>query len=656
MNAKRRWVTMILFSTMLILPLNSQTLDSITVNRLYYTAKVWGYLKYFHNRVATGLYNWDSVLIKAIPPVINATSDQDFQSALLTMVQSAGRMNPSGSTPPIVPESLRYNLDIQWTNDPILSQAVRDSLDTIQVKFRPRSNIYVGQASVGNPTFLSDKQFYIENDTTLPNNEIRLLALFRYWNIINYFSPNKYIIDRHWDLILKDFIPLVYHADSYWSYVKVFMMLRTNLNDIHATLNSQYFVQYYYYYLPLKLALIENKTVVTKVLDSSAIHIGDIILKVNGTDITDYRDSLKVFLAGSNPASLNRNIHTFMLRGTKNEKVKFLVETKGGIKDVELVRSLDANQYFTFLAPPKPSWKILPKTLTSKNIGYVNMGLLTTGEIQTLFDSLQTSDAIIFDQRNYPNGTLKTLVGFLFSKSITSANFTVPDIQNPGVLYWRQELIGSTLNPKPYAGKVILLCNEETQSQAEYTIMGLEQHPNAKKIGSQTAGADGDISIIYLPGGLSTYFTGLGCFYPDYRPTQRIGIIPDINASPTIQGIRNGNDEVLDAAYTYLGINGPSSSVNENEINTPRIFSLSQNYPNPFNPSTTIRFEIPFASFVSLKIFDILGREIESLVNEQKDPGSYDIPWNAKDFSSGIYFYQLKTDGFARTKKLILQK
>ena len=81
--------------------------------------------------------------------------------------------------------------------------------------------------------------------------------------------------------------------------------------------------------------------------------------------------------------------------------------------------------------------------------------------------------------------------------------------------------------------------------------MGLEQHPNAIKIGSQTSGADGNVSMIYLPGGIVTYFTGLGVFYPDYTETQRIGIIPDIEIHPTIAGIREGRDEVLEVALQY---------------------------------------------------------------------------------------------------------
>jgi len=96
-----------------------------------------------------------------------------------------------------------------------------------------------------------------------------------------------------------------------------------------------------------------------------------------------------------------------------------------------------------------------------------------------------------------------------------------------------------------------------------------------------------------------------------------------------------------------------------NEV--PEGFSLSQNYPNPFNPVTKIRFDIPplegaGGRIVQIKIFDILGREISTLVNEQLKPGTYEIDWNAANYPSGVYFYKLIADGFSETKKMMIVK
>ena len=93
----------------------------------------------------------------------------------------------------------------------------------------------------------------------------------------------------------------------------------------------------------------------------------------------------------------------------------------------------------------------------------------------------------------------------------------------------------------------------------------------------------------------------------------------------------------------------------ENERNEiPTQFSLTQNYPNPFNPSTKIRYSVPQSSNVKIKVFDILGNEIETLVNEEKLVGTYEITWSAQSLPSGVYFYKMQADGFVEAKKIIL--
>jgi len=94
----------------------------------------------------------------------------------------------------------------------------------------------------------------------------------------------------------------------------------------------------------------------------------------------------------------------------------------------------------------------------------------------------------------------------------------------------------------------------------------------------------------------------------------------------------------------------------ENEEALPTEFALEQNFPNPFNPSTTFRYSIPTQSKVVIKVYDILGNEIATLMDEEKPVGTYELTWNAADLSSGIYFYQLNAGEFVSTKKMILLK
>jgi hypothetical protein len=88
----------------------------------------------------------------------------------------------------------------------------------------------------------------------------------------------------------------------------------------------------------------------------------------------------------------------------------------------------------------------------------------------------------------------------------------------------------------------------------------------------------------------------------------------------------------------------------------PDKFSLYQNYPNPFNPTTQIKYSIPQLSFVTIKVYDLLGKEIKTLVNEEKPIGNYEIEFDGSSLASGVYFYRIQSDNFSDVKKFILLK
>lgn len=94
----------------------------------------------------------------------------------------------------------------------------------------------------------------------------------------------------------------------------------------------------------------------------------------------------------------------------------------------------------------------------------------------------------------------------------------------------------------------------------------------------------------------------------------------------------------------------------EEQLTSPSTFSLEQNYPNPFNPSTNIKYSIPQSSNVVLKIYDVLGNKVTTLINEEKPAGNYEVDFDASNLSSGTYFYQLRAGAYIETKKMILMK
>ena len=151
---------------------------------------------------------------------------------------------------------------------------------------------------------------------------------------------------------------------------------------------------------------------------------------------------------------------------------------------------------------------------------------------------------------------------------------------------------------------------------------------------------------------------------------EEIGFVPGYGTS-TERRFYTYNDENLSGGnYQYrlkqIDFDGTSnySEIVEVEINQPISFSLEQNYPNPFNPTTKIKYSIPSviasgakqSQLVILKVYDVLGNEIVTLVNVEKPSGLYEVEFNASDLPSGVYFYRLKSGSFLVTKKMLLLK
>jgi hypothetical protein len=110
--------------------------------------------------------------------------------------------------------------------------------------------------------------------------------------------------------------------------------------------------------------------------------------------------------------------------------------------------------------------------------------------------------------------------------------------------------------------------------------------------------------------------------------------------------------DVSDAVFTIDIVTG----LEEDKQSIPSEFNLSQNYPNPFNPVTLIKYQVPEASLVSIKVYDIIGREVAVLVNEEKSPGNYQVSFSSENLASGVYFYKMVAGDFSSVKKMNLLK
>ena len=204
----------------------------------------------------------------------------------------------------------------------------------------------------------------------------------------------------------------------------------------------------------------------------------------------------------------------------------------------------------------KADWASMPDTcfkLMSDNIGYLYVGSIKKELLPIIFERFKATKGLIVDLRNYPSEFVPYVLGdYLYPQATPFVKFLKPDQKYPGLFQWTNDSKTGKENPDYYKGKITILVNEQTQSQAEFTTMAIRKAPKAVVIGSQTAGADGNVSAFTFPGNYSSYFSALGVYYPNGAETQRIGIIPDIEVKPTIYGIKQGRDEVLEKAIEWI--------------------------------------------------------------------------------------------------------
>jgi C-terminal processing protease CtpA/Prc len=540
-------LVLIFFPHILLAQLN-QT-DS---KKLVATCKVWGFLKYYHPKVANGEFNWNEQLFKVLPKIEEAKSNEEFSLVLETWINSLGEIKEIA--PIVSPKNIEYfdkNFDLSWIDkNKLFSKKLSQKLRFIEMNRFQGNQHYVGLLNAEN-IFVKNEDY---SQITFMDKNQRLLGLFAYWNLIEYFFPYKYLMDKKWDDSLIEMLPLFMEANNENDFYNALRKLTVKLNDTHVIFSNP--VGKEKYYLPIVCKIIDGKMIVTEILDNSLIDVygfkkGDIITKVNDKTIDDKILEYRDLICASNEISyLNKIIEPILSGPLDQMKLEILVDGVTTVKLIEMI-NFTSNRYMlkneSKIKIKKEKFKII-----ENNIGYVDMGTIKVKNIPDMIAMLKHTKAIIFDMRNYPNGTYEDISNFLNNKEKTFAIYTKPVLNYPGRFRWAEGTSCGTENKENYKGKVVVLLNEESMSQSEWTAMCFQTAENTTIIGSQTAGADGNVSEIVYMKAILTRFSGIGVYYPDKRETQRIGIIPDIEIKPTIKGIQQGKDEVLDRAIKYI--------------------------------------------------------------------------------------------------------
>jgi C-terminal processing protease CtpA/Prc len=397
-----------------------------------------------------------------------------------------------------------------------------------------------------------------------PGTGHRLLALFRFWSTIHYFYPYKHLVGRPWEEILAEYIPRFEADRDAADYQQTVFELVTELHDSHGSVRgaSQLRERQGRAYPPFAARYVEGQTMISHLLEPvPGVQVGDVVLAVDGEPIQAYRDRAAAIVPASTPQALQRNIHSSFPRGLPGTTVRLSLRSpEGSVREVRVTRSVSGDD---------PRWQEASPTRRSTPVfgtlpggfGYVDLERLQPGQVDSMFAALAAVPAIIFDMRGYPHGTAWSIAPRLTERTaVEAARFARPFVDareldtfagsDPPRLTFVQRLPPRT--GAPYRGKVVMLIDENAQSQAEHTAMFFEAATDVTFIGTPTAGANGDVTNLVLPGSLVVGFSGHEVRHADGRPLQRVGIQPHVTVAPTIRGLMAGRDEVLEAAVSYL--------------------------------------------------------------------------------------------------------
>ena len=529
--------------------------DSRAVGNLETLCRVWGYVKYHHPVFCDTLcrVDVDSALFVLLPRVVHA--DRETRNRhLLDWVRSLGdyTSNRVDYEQSLAPLELVSTVDLAWTRDTtLLGCDLSHLLQDLRYAERDE-NYYLRMGTMENGPgyhYLS-----LRNERSYPTQQmdsgLNLLTLFRLWNVIEYYAPNRSLTLHPWEEVLTSYIPRMGVETDPVRFSRLYFRLIRELNDGHAYAPIE--MLFGQRMLPVWPLQAEGRLFVGH-SDDGVLERGDEVVAIDGEPISERLELLREYASRSNEASLRQALRYYGLC-TRRDTAE-VVRRRAGSCDTLRVATVPYGSVSPIYDPAQLA--LPPFRLLADSVGYIYAGTFSREHLAEVGHTLPRTRALIIDLRTYPlnvDGALIALIGqSLRTESVVVRQALYQTLALPGLFFrqeqWLFEDFGEVAArcTEPYKGRVILLVDELTQSNPEFKAMAFQSCPQTLTIGSPTSGATGSIVWIPLPGQI-TSFSGVGVLYPDRTPTQTVGVRLDVELCPTAEGLQAGRDEVLERA------------------------------------------------------------------------------------------------------------
>jgi len=535
-------------------------------DRLLATGKLWVTVKYFHPYLAYRDIDWDKALVDALPKVRSAATPAEYHAAIQSMLEvlkdPATHVGLSTAAPELNASAQRVWIHNGLDHSAFLIKASAKT-ETVAVPLggssRATARLSEPAASPAAPAPAPDRA-YAENP--YPTVEYRILAAYKIWAVFHYFFAYRDLMDEDWDDLLPVYLPKFIAAKDAREYNLSIAGMLTHVADSHASVESKALTDYFGAApAGLRLRLIEKQPVITQVLDAEAakagVRAGDIVKKIDGETVLDRFKREAQYVAASTPQALGVTLMTRILNGPEGSTAALTIEdASGNRKDVNLKRSVS---FLTALETQRAgdASKLLPG-----NIAYVDLERLTSVEADGLVAKFRAAKAIVFDARGPSREIAERLAAGLTEEHdaaaavVTGPLTMAPDVPQNGIATRTSSFFLVQTIPNSdqgmYKNKTVMLIDERTIGQAEHSGLFFEAANKTAFIGSPSAGADGEVTSFVVPGGVTISFSSHDVRQVNGGKLQRLGLQPAVSVSPTIKGIRDGRDEVLEKALEYL--------------------------------------------------------------------------------------------------------
>jgi hypothetical protein len=380
-------------------------------------------------------------------------------------------------------------------------------------------------------------------EMTPDDSRVRLADVVIAWNIFQHFYPYFDVVEVDWEAELRGALNRALTDSGAVEFQRTLQMLLAAAQDGHADIRDPRLPRAHV--PPFRVDWVEDQVVVVATADSTWFWPGDVVVSVDRTDAAEVLREAERYLSGSPQWRRWRALSSFAA-GDSGTTIDMTLERDGRRFEIMAARTHSGSV-------PLPEHEHVERL--GSGIWYVNLDTAPPEVIQSHLDSLAAAQGVIFDMRGYPDTNLSDVIRHLLTVADTTRWMFVPHI-----LYPDQERVdeyderGWNLEPADprIEGRVAFLTSAEAISQSE-SIMGyVEGYGLGEIVGSATAGTNGNVQFFNLPGGFQGRFTGMRVLKHDGSQHHLIGVLPTVPVEPTIEGIREGRDEVLERAIEIV--------------------------------------------------------------------------------------------------------